>query len=100
MVSELKSSRENICTLIIHHISKKNFLISHIKNIYENVKNSKINQSIFKSSWVPNLAKCMHVRFENNERYDCKTTRWIQKIVQCMWILNINDAWKKIWSKT
>ena len=64
MVSELKSSRENICTLIIHHISKKIFLISHIKNIYENVKNSKINQSIFKSSWVPNLAKCMHVMCE------------------------------------
>ena len=32
--------------------------------------------------------------FENNERYDCKTVRWIQKIMQCMWILNINDAWK------
>ena len=32
---------------------------------------------------------------ENNERYDYKTTRWIQKTMQCMWILNINDAWKK-----
>ena len=32
---------------------------------------------------------------ENNERYDCKTARWIQKTMQCMWILNINDAWKK-----
>ena len=42
-------------------------------------KDSKINQSIFKSSWVPNLAKCMHVMCENNERYDCKTARWIQK---------------------
>ena len=30
----------------------------------------------------------------NNERYDCKTARWIQKTMQCMWILNINDAWK------
>ena len=35
---------------------------------------------------------------EINERYDCKTVRWIQKTMQCMWILNINDAWKKIWS--
>ena len=32
----------------------------------------KINQSIFKSSWVLNLVKCMHVIYENNERYDCK----------------------------
>ena len=32
-----------------------------------------------KSSWVPNLAKCMHGMCENNERYDYKTTRWIQK---------------------
>ena len=32
---------------------------------------------------------------ENNERYDYKTARWIQKWMQCMWILNINDAWKK-----
>ena len=31
---------------------------------------------------------------ENNERYDCKTARWIQKTMQCMWILNIIDAWK------
>ena len=59
-------------------------------------KDSKINQSIFKLSWVPNLAKCMHVMCENNERYDCcKTARWIQNTMQCMWILNINDAWKK-----
>ena len=55
----------------------------------------KINQSIFKSSWVSNLAKCIHGMCENNERYDCKTTRWIQKTMKCMWILNINDAWKK-----
>ena len=31
---------------------------------------------------------------ENNERYDYKTARWIQKTMQCMWILNINDAKK------
>ena len=31
---------------------------------------------------------------ENNERYDFKIARWIQKTMQCMWILNINDAWK------
>ena len=37
----------------------------------------------------------MHVMCENNKRYDCKTVRWIQKTMQCMWILNINDAWKK-----
>ena len=53
-------------------------------------KDSKINQSIFKSSWVPNLAKCMHVMCESNERYDCKTARWIQKTMQC-----INDEKKK-----
>ena len=47
-------------------------------------KDSKINQSIFKSSWVPNLAKFMHVMCENNERYDSKIARWIQKIVQWM----------------
>ena len=59
------------------------------------MKDSKINQSIFKSSWVPNLVKCMHGMCENNERYDCKIARWIQKTMQCMWILNINDAKKK-----
>ena len=42
----------------------------------------------------------MHVMFENNERYDCKTARWIiikkkKKTMQSMWILNRNDAWKK-----
>ena len=37
----------------------------------------------------------MHGMCENNERYDYKTARWIQKTMQCMWILNINDAWKK-----
>ena len=36
----------------------------------------------------------MHVMCENNEGYDCKTARWIQKTMQCMSILNINDAWK------
>ena len=36
----------------------------------------------------------MHVMYENNERYDCKTARWIQKTMQCMRILNIDDAWK------
>ena len=99
MVFELKSIRENIWTIIIHHISKK---ISSIFSIHTSrkiaytkmYKDSKINQSIFKSSWVHNLAKCMHVICENNERYDCKTARWIQKTMQCMWILNINDAWK------
>ena len=41
MVFELKSSRENIWTFIIHHISKKNiFLSSYIKNnIYWIVQN-------------------------------------------------------------
>ena len=34
----------------------------------------------------------MHVMCENNERYDCKTARWIQK--QCN-ALNINDSKKK-----
>ena len=38
----------------------------------------------------------MYVMCENNERYDCKIARWIQKTMLCMWILNINDAWKKI----
>ena len=28
---------------------------------------------------VPNLAKCMYVMCENNERYDCKTAIWIKK---------------------
>ena len=42
-------------------------------------RTKKINQSIFKSSWVPNLAKCMHVMYENNERYDFKNARRIQK---------------------
>ena len=37
----------------------------------------------------------MHVMCENNEKYDCKTARWIQKTMQCMWILNINDKKKK-----
>ena len=37
----------------------------------------------------------MHGMCENNERYDCKIARWIQKTMQCMWILNINDAKKK-----
>ena len=37
----------------------------------------------------------MHVMCENNERYDCKTARWIQKqSMHFMRILNINDAWK------
>ena len=54
-----------------------------------------MNQSIFKSSWVPNLAKCMHGMCDNNERYNYKIVRWIQKTMQCMWILNINDAKKK-----
>ena len=36
----------------------------------------------------------MHGMCENNERYDYKTARWIQKTMQCMWILNINDAKK------
>ena len=104
MVFELKSIRKNIWTIIIHHISKK---ISSIFSIHTSrkiaytkmYKDSKINQSIFKSSWVHNLAKCMHVICENNERYDCKIARWIQKIMQCMWILKINDAWKKFGQK-
>ena len=37
----------------------------------------------------------MHGMYENNERYDWKTTRWIQKTMQCIWILNINYAKKK-----
>ena len=37
----------------------------------------------------------MHGMCENNERYNCKTARWIQKTMQYMWILNINDAKKK-----
>ena len=40
----------------------------HTQHILECTKDSKINQSRFKSSWVPNLAKCMHVMCENNER--------------------------------
>ena len=36
----------------------------------------------------------MYVMCENNERYDYKTAKWIQKTMQCMWILNINDAKK------
>ena len=64
------------------YIFKKNiFYSAHIKIAYtKKYIAQKINQSIFKSSWVPNLAKCMHVMCENNERYDCKTARWIQKI--------------------
>ena len=43
----------------------------------------------------------MYVMCENNERYDYKIARWIQKTMQCMWILNINDAWKnQIFEKT
>ena len=37
----------------------------------------------------------MHGICENNERYDYKTARWIEKTMQYMWILNINDAKKK-----
>ena len=36
----------------------------------------------------------MHVVCENNERHDCKNARWINKIIECMWILSQNDAWK------
>ena len=32
----------------------------------------------------------MHSMCKNNERYDCKMAKWIQKTMQCMWILNIN----------
>ena len=47
------------------------------KHILKCTKDSKNNQSIFKSSSVPKLAKCMHVMCENNERYDCRIARWI-----------------------
>ena len=38
----------------------------------------------------------MHVMCEKKrERYDYKNARWVEKTMQCMWILNTNDAWKK-----
>ena len=77
MVFELKSSKENICTLLSVISLKKIFSAIHQKkkHILKCTKDSKNNQSIFKSSSVPKLAKCMHVMCENNERYDCKTSR-------------------------
>ena len=41
----------------------------------------------------------MHIMCENNERYACKNARWIKKTMQCMWIQNTNDAWKKFGQK-
>ena len=32
---------------------------------------------------------------KKRERYDYKNARWVEKTMQCMWILNTNDAWKK-----
>ena len=43
----------------------------------------------------------MHVMCENNERYDLQNCKMDTKTMQCMWILNINDAWKnQIFEKT
>ena len=80
MMFELKSSKENICTLLSIISLKKIFSAIHQKkkrHILKCIKDSKNNQSIFKSSSVPKLAKCMHVMCENNERYDCRIARWI-----------------------
>ena len=80
MVFELKSSKENICTLLSIISLKKIFSAIHQKkkrHILKCTKDSKNNQSIFKSSSVPKLAKCMHVMCENNERYDYRIARWI-----------------------
>ena len=88
-------SRENICTLLSIISLKKNiFCSSHIKIAYTKIHNSKINQSIFRSSWVLNLAKCMCVMYENNERYDCKMQDGYRK--KNLMHLNpiTNDAWK------
>ena len=51
-------------------------------------RTQKLINQFFKSTWVSNLAKCMCVVYENNERYDCKNARWIKKTMQCMWILS------------
>ena len=52
------------------------------KTTYTNMyRTKKINQSIFKSSWVFNLPKCMHVMCKNNEKYVCKNARWIKKTI-------------------
>ena len=32
---------------------------------------------------------------KKRERYDYKNARWVEKTMQCMWILNTNDAWRK-----
>ena len=37
----------------------------------------------------------MHVMCETMRDMVAKTVRWIQKTMQCMWILNINDKKKK-----
>ena len=68
--------------LSIISLKKNIFYSSHIKKAYtrKHIAQNLINQ-FFWSSWVPNVAKCMHVMCENNKRYDCKTARWIQK--QC-----------------
>ena len=62
-------------------------------HILKCTKDSKINQSIFKSSWVPNLGKCMHVIYENNERYHCKTARWIPKKKKNAMHVNPKHKW-------
>ena len=95
------NSRENIRIFIIHHISQKKysqFLAVHTsrKKAYTKIyRTKKLNQLIFKSSWVPNLAKCMHVV--------CETKLWeiwfqkckIDKGNNVMHVNpNTNDAWK------
>ena len=70
-------SQKKYFQLSVVHTSRK---IAYTK-MY---RTKKINQSIFKLSWVPNLAKRARDACENNERYDCKNARWIKKTKQCM----------------
>ena len=98
----MKSNQvEKIFEQLLSIISQKKFpqfsaLHTSRKIAYTKMyKDSKINQSILKSSWVSNLAKCMYVMCENNERYDCKMDiennaihvnpkhKWCRKSIEC-----------------
>ena len=73
---------------------KKNISIFQQFTHQENIAYTKMHRTqklinqFFKSSWISNLAKCMHALYEKNKRYDCKNARWIKKTMQCMWILS------------
>ena len=77
------SLKKNIfCNLHIKIAYTKKYITQKLINQFLNQVEYPIQQSVGspkKKKKKKKIAKCMHVMCENNERYDCKTARWIKK---------------------